>query len=994
MNTPYRTLLLAAVLVLMSQNALAQFTVRGTITDQNTGEALIGANVYDEASGAGTTTNIEGEFSIELPGQAANLRVTYIGYISINMEVSANNPEVTIRLRPDVANLEEVVVTGLASTIKRQNLANAVSTVSAEELTGTVAPPTIDNALSGKLPGVNIRSNSGAPGGGFNVQLRGVSTLGAGSSQPLYVIDGVYVNNSTISNGRYQITGATGSGEDNGGNRLADLNPDDIQSIEILKGPSAAAIYGQRANAGVVIITTKRGSAGDTQVSVEQNTGFSSALNLLGVASWNEEKIRSFYPEEPRQSQEIQRYQDAVASGNLFDYEREVYGNTGFLSQSNISVSGGNAQTRFYVSGGYHSEEGIIRNTLFNRGSLRANLDHNITERIRVSSNSSFIKTDNQRGFTGNQNGTGGSIGYTISATPAYAQLFPDVEGNYPINPYFADNPLAIIAHAKNDEDITRFIQSLGLEADIYQGHASVLSVSVKGGFDYLNYNSMVYFPEFLQNQQATSNPGDVIHTANDNLNTNLQAVLLFNNDLDTGIGSMSLSTQVGFSRFDQQQNRQQLRGQGLVPGQTSIGQSEVQSVLNQSEQQIIDLGWFGQQEVNWDDKLIATVGARLDRSSLNYTQDDYHFYPKASLAANITNFDFWTIDAFEQLKLRVAYGETGGLPNFGDTFLALNGVNIGGNLGLTISSRDIDPTLVPERAKELEFGTDLVFLEGRLSFTATYYRKTVEDLILDLPTPSSTGVTAIATNAAELVNNGIELGLNVSPVRTSGFSWTSNLLFWSNKSEITELTIPDDVSGGFGVSLGNYLLQEGYSPTTIVGIPLTESGEPRYTIYGNAQPLFQMSFGNEFALYRNFQFNFLFHWSQGNHNVNLYQFLTDGGGTSADWNDNSGDGTPMGSLRLSQRPPESYVQDASYVKLREVGLYYTVPVDFLSRTFGGVVNRIRLGVSGSNLWMWTAYDGYDPEVSTFGTQAINQSIDVAQYPSSRKVLFNVKLDF
>lgn len=981
---------LFVVLLLTAQVAAAQFTVQGTVTDSETGDALVGVNIFHEESQSGTTTNVDGEFVLELPGQSATLRISYIGYLTQNIEVGASNNEIAVQLSPDIANLDEVIVTGLASSIKRSNLANAVSSVSADELTGTVAPPTVDNSLSGKIAGVNIRGNSGAPGGGFNVQMRGISTLGAGSSQPLYIIDGVYVNNSTISNGRYQVTGATGASEDNGGNRLADLNPNDIESIEVLKGPSAAAIYGQRANSGVVIITTKKGRAGDTEVSIEQNVGFSNALNLLGVSSWNEDKIRSIFPDETEDA-EVQNFQQAQQNGNIYDYEELLYGNRGLLSETKVSVTGGNAQTQFFVSGGYHSEEGIVEGTIFDRGTIRANLDHNITDAIRISSNSNFVKTDNNRGFTGNQNGSGGSLGYSLAYTPTYAQLFPNEEGVHPNNPYFDDNPLAIREHADNQEDITRFIQSIDLNADLYRNAGSALSLDVNAGFDYLNFNSLIYFPEFLQNQQASSNPGDVIRTKEDNLNTNLQAVLVFTTDLE----AYSLTTQAGFSRYSQTQGRQQLRGQGLVTGQNNINQAQVQSVLNQSEQSVTEVGWFGQQEVNWDDKLIGTIGLRMDRSSLNLKQDEYYFFPKASLAANLTNFDFVNFGNVNQLKLRVAYGETGGVPNFGDTFRVLNGFNIGDNLGLTISSRDIDPDLKPESAQELEFGADISLFNNRLSLSATYYNKTVEDLILDLPTATSTGVTAIATNAANLENKGIELELTASPIQSSALSWTSNILFWQNDSKITELSIPTSVTGGFGVSLGNYLIQEGFSPTTIVGIPDVPDKEELFTIYGNAQPDFQMSFGNQISFLRNFQFDFLFHWSQGNYNVNLLQFLTDDGGTSPDWNnDSDGDGTPKGLERLGQLPPESYVQEASYVKLREVGLHYNIPSSFLQETFNSAVKQIRLGVSASNVWMWTTYDGYDPEVSTFGTQAINQSVSVAPYPSSRKVLFNVKLDF
>ncbi len=992
MNKHYQFKLLVALLALLlsAPVAMAQYTISGVVTDAASGETLMGVTIFDAATSSGTSTDINGRYSLQLPSGTTTLRISFIGYITHNIQVTGSNGqtiELDVSLNADVANLEELVVTGLASSVKRSNLANAVSSLDGDKLTGSVAPPTLDNALSGKIPGVNIRSNSGAPGGSFNVQMRGVSTLGAGSSQPLYIIDGVYVNNSTISTGRYTATGATGSAEDDSGNRLADLNPDDIKTIEVLKGSSAAAIYGQRANAGVVIITTKRGASGGTQVSFEQNLGFSTPLRLLGVADWDEDKINTYYGASA--PAELAKYQAAKSSGNIFDYEKMVYDNRALTSETNISVSGGAQRVRYFVSGGVRAEDGIVKNTNFDRGSLRANLDFEVTDNIRVATSSSLVRTTNQRGFTGNQNGSGASIGYNLAYTPTYAQLKPDANGVYPDNPYFDDNILAVIEHAINRTDVTRSLHSVKLDADLYKREGAELMLSLSGGVDYLNFGSEIYLPEFLQSQKSSANPGDVIHTQQDNLNTNLQAIMVYRQDFN----KVSTSTQVGFSRFDESIHRQQLRGRGLVPGQRTIGQAQVQSVPNQSTQKVIDMGWFGQEEVNWDDKLIGTIGIRMDRSSLNYKQDDYYLYPKASLAANLANFDFLDVKHLDQLKLRVAYGETGGLPNFGDTFNALNGSIIGGQLGLTASTRDIDPNLKPERAKEIEFGTDISLFDNKVSLTATYYIKNVEDLILDLPTAASTGVTAIATNAAELENKGIELGLSLQPVRNRKVTWTSDILFWTNDSKITKLNIPPKVSGGFGVSLGNYLLQEGFSPTTVVGIPAIPGAASMYTIYGDAQPDFQMSFGNNLSFLDGFQFNFLLHWSKGGSNINLFDYLLDDGGTAHDWNDDVG-GNYKGLDRLSGFPPESYVQDASYMKLREVSLFYTLPKKLLDDTFNSVLSNVRVGISGSNLWMWSPFRGYDPEASTFGTQAINQSVSVAPYPSSKKVMFNLKLDF
>jgi len=1001
----FKCIAIVFAVALSTNLSLAQYTVTGAVTDEATGEVLIGVNVFDAASGSGASTNVDGEYTITLPSGETTLRFTSIGYITRNIEVSGSDGEtvtLNVDMEADVANLEELVVTGLASTVKRSNLGNAVTTLDAEELTGDVNPQTLDAAFQGKIPGVNIRAQSGAPGGGINVQLRGISTLGAGTSQPLYIIDGVYLNNDAIANGRFLVTGANSTAEDNASNRLADINPEDIESVEVLKGPSAAAIYGQRANSGVVIIKTKRGRAGKTQVSFSQDVGFNDALNLLGVAEWDENKIEIF--------QSLLGSSDAIASeqalfrqardnGRLIDYEEEIYGENGLVSQTSISVSGGNEKTSFFVSGTTKSEDGIIENTGFDRNSLRLNLDHRINDRVRVSSRSNYIKTDNQRGFTGNQNGTGGSVGYALAFIPTYAQLFPDAQGNFPNNPYFSDNPVSIRDNATNDQVVQRFVQGASLNADLYTGKAGRVGLTVDAGLDYLTFNSLVLFPNFLQSQQSNANPGDAVRTTEDNFNTNIQAIVNYETEVETGEGLLQLNTQLGISRFDQDQNRNLVRGQGLVAEQRNVTPATTESIITQSVVDVVDFSWFGQQEINWEDKIIATLGGRFDRSSLNADQEEYYFYPKASVAVNIPNFEFWSSNLFNQLKLRTAYGETGGLPRFGQTFRSLNGGNIGGLLGNFAAARDIDPNLQPESAKEIEFGADLSLLDNRVGIEATYYKKTVEDLILDEQVPTSSGFSVRATNAAELENTGFELALNLSPIRSQNLNWMSTILFWTNDSEITDLSISGFTTGGFGTSLGSFLIQEGFSPTTIVGNPAV-SDPSLFTVYGDAQPDFEMSFGNEFNIYKNFDLSFLFHWKKGGDNINLSLLLTDLGGTSFDWNDNientdlANGVFPKGADRLINGGTGAYIEDASYLKLRELSLYYTLPTTVIRNAFGNSVRNIRFGVSGNNLFLWTPYDSYDPETSVFGTQAINNAVEVTPFPTSRQVMFHFNIDF
>lgn len=991
MNKRYQLRLLAALLTLLlsAPLALAQYTISGVVTDEVSGEELMGVTIFDAVTSTGQSTDIDGKYSLQLPNGTTTLRVSFIGYVTKYIDVSGSAGEditLDISLRSDVTNLEELVVTGLATSVKRSNLANSVASISAEEIAGKSQPETIDNALQGKIPGVQITSLSGAPGGGFNVQLRGVSTLGAGGSQPLFIIDGVYVNNEQLSTGRSSVSGAGGTSQDDVANRLADLNPDDIASIEVLKGASAAAIYGQRANAGVIIINTKSGVAGRTQVSIKQETGFSNALKLLGATEWTPNRIDIIYGAGTAKADlEKSRLAAAEAAGDVRDLEDLIFGNTGVTNNTQISVSGGNESTRFFVSAGLNNENGILKNTGFDRRSVRANIDHTLSKYVRVKSNSSYMNTDSKRGFTGNQNNTGGSVGYTLANTPNYAYhiLKKQADGSYNDNPYFGENPLRLVDVAENTQTINRFLQSLTAQISFIEKENTRLNLQVEGGLDYTTANSMVYFPEYMQYQRNSSSfPGDVVHTTQRVMNTNLQAVALFNKTLNTDAGIFDLTSQVGLSRFGNSIDLDRIRGQGLLPGQKNVGNA-AQVDASQSFSEVTDFGLFAQQEVNFSDRIIATIGGRWDKSTLNLDESEFYFYPKASLAANISNFDFWNVDFMNQFKVRAAYGETGGLPNFGAIFSSLSGTNIGDSGGAVAPSSDVDPDLKPERAKEFEFGFDMAFLDGRIGFEFTQYNKTISDLILPLVPSPATGVSTITTNAAEMANVGTEIGLTLVPVQTKNFNWNSKVLWWTNSTEMTELSIPAQTNTFYAADIfGATRLEKGVSPTGIYGY--LEDGSR--DIIGDLQPDFQMSFSNDFDFLKNFTASFLVHWAHGANGVNLTSALDEIGNLPGtfDKDDNIIPGKP-GSF--------GFIEDASYVKLREVSLFYNVPRASLERFANNSFTNIRVGVTANNLLMFTDYSGYDPEVNATGRDALSQRVDISPYPTSRRVLFSVKVD-
>jgi TonB-linked SusC/RagA family outer membrane protein len=656
MSKIYKFLTTAAFMWLSVGWAWAQYTVTGNVTDERTGDPLIGASIILKGTTSGTITDLDGNFTLSLSTtNETEVIVSSIGYLSQTIAVRSGMAPLSIKMKQDATNLEEVVVTGLASSVKRSNLANAVSSVSARDLTGTTTIQTTDGALYGKVAGATIRSNGGAPGGGISIQLRGISSL-QGASQPLIIIDGGYINNASQRTGRAAVSGAGGSNQDDGANRLADINPADIENIEILKGPSAAAIYGTRANAGVIIITTKRGAEGRTTVSLSQDVGFAKPLRLLGVDDWSEEKINFFFPES-RRPIELERFRSAQASGNFVDYEDYFYNNNALLLNTRINVSGGDEKTKFFISGNITAEDGTVRNTGFERYSIRANIDHKITNKIKLGVSSNYIRSNTDRGFTGNQNNSGASIGYSIAYVPNYYDLRRNPDGTYPINPYFSENPVSVTDNGVNNSLVNRFIQAFTLDFDILKTQNSFLKATVSGGLDFLQNSTEVYLPEFLQFQSAQANPGDILIGKQESFNTNFQAALVYNWNL----GSVNMNSQAGLVRLDFENSSLFNRGRGLVPGQTNLHQANIQQINEQFTSKIQEAGIFLQQEANWEDKIIGTLGIRWDKSTLNGDPNQYYAFPRASMAVNLTNFEFWNSSVISQLKPRIAYGETAG---------------------------------------------------------------------------------------------------------------------------------------------------------------------------------------------------------------------------------------------------------------------------------------------------------------------------------------------
>jgi len=983
-------LLLGCVLV-GGSSVWAQFTVTGRVLDAN-GEGLIGATVAVSGTNRGTTTDLNGSFRIEVPGSSATLTISYTGYKTARVQVSAANAQVELTLEEDFAGLDEVIISGLATSVKRANLANSVATISARELTGITNQSTMDGALYGKFRGAEIRANSGAPGGGFSVRLRGVTSI-FGNQQPLYIVDGVFVNNDAITLGTNIVSAAAGGGnpstnQDDASNRIADIDPEDIETIEILKGASAAAIYGSRAAGGVVIITTKRGKSGQTRVTLNQSVGFSQPIRLLGMRDWTADLVEKEFGLADRQLFE---------QNGLTDYEKELYDNRPLLTATRLDVSGGTDKTSFFIGGTYRDEGGLVDNTGYKKLSGRVNIGHRFNDWLDVYITNNYINSQADRGFFNNSN-TNTTIGYALAFTKPWLKLKPETPGgDYPAVPSVGSNVLETVALVTNREQVNRYIGGANINIRFWHNDNNELKGVIRAGVDQYTLHTTAIFPQNLSYFRDPGTLGGVsIAGRTLNTNTNLWGFLVYTHVTN---GGTTWRTQGGLTAENFDQNTIISTATRLNGSQTNLDQSGNVSVFHRRYPQK-DRGFFLQQEVNWKDRIMLSAGIRGDKSTNNGDADKLYFYPKANAAVNLHEFGglFSSGRFISQAKLRVAYGQAGRFSNFDDRFNPMVATFIGSSNGLYTATLRGNTQVGPERQSELEFGTDLGFFKNRVVVDVTYYIKRIDDLLLRAQIPQSTGYTTQVINAGGLENRGIEIGLDLVLIRSALFNWTSGINFWKNRSEVTRLDVPPFNIGGFALSLGQYRIEKGLPATTIVGtVPRDdpEFGKATYKIYGDAEPDFNMALNNAFSLGR-LELNFLIHWRKGGDAINLSTLLWDLGKLTWDYDDKTLD--PSGQLgngpyRVQQwnanRNTQPWIEDAGYVRLREIGLYYNIP----RRTFGDRMS-LRLGVSGRNVLNFFNYNSYDPEVSNFGNNVLANTVEVTPFPSSKRWVFHLTANF
>ncbi len=1017
----YKLLSLFLLSNLFALASMAQVKISGKVTDDK-GNGIPGVSVTIKNQGSGTSTNADGTYQLVANLKAGRHTIAFsaIGFKTLEeaLTVAAiGDYTINKQLAPDPLGLDEVVITGTSAGTTRRQLGSYISTIKADQL-NKGATSNVLAALQGKTMGAQITQNNGDPAGGITVRLRGISSISSGS-EPLYIVDGVIINNATT---RVTNTSANYDGQSFvgtiGQNRLADINPADIERIEVLNGAAAAAIYGSRANAGVVQIFTKRGSSGAPVISFSSSVVFSKLRKSVPV---NQAPTKFGGPTDGPGAQTQDILTPALTNTTAvkrYDYNDYIFRNA-IGTDNNVSIAGGTDKTKYYASGSYFKNEGIIKNTDARRYSFRINLDQALGSKVNFNIGLNYINT------LSNEKPDGNSFFSPMNSINIIGNFHDlqtrDALGNIQaIGERGRVNPVSIIEDIKQQEETNRIIAGMGLKVRPIKG----LSIDYMLGIDQYTQRGQTYIPPFAYNVSdgffgggatldATRN--GYASTAADNffqINNELNGTYLFNINSD-----ITSTTQVGYSVQYEKNTYSLLQGRGLAPfiSTVSAASTLLQGADERSELSVS--GFYAQQNFKYKNLFFVTGAIRVDGSSVFGKDQRSQKYAKASASYVISEHGFWQKMSFHRIwnfaKIRIAYGESGNLTGIGafQRFNSYSSNSFVSRSALSSSSTLANPDVKPERQKELEFGIELGFLMNRINLTANIYNKKVEDLLINRFIAPTTGFSSYLNNFGSLENKGYELMLSGKPLQTKNMSWTISCIYNHNRNKAVKigqaLTLLSTNSGApvaiiegqpIGIFYGAYFaldangnwvtnasgfpqgergIQSGPLTYTVTrdanGIPITTNPLVR-TIIGDPNPDWTGSVVSEFS-YKKASLRVQFDAVQGNEVFN------------ADWRTRQGVGNgkeaekehlgiyPRGYINSFYGTVEQWrIDDGSFVKLREISLSYSIGKLKWFRD-------ITVSVAGRNLKSWDNYKGYDPEVNSGGQSTILRGIDFGSVP-------------
>jgi TonB-dependent SusC/RagA subfamily outer membrane receptor len=999
----------ALVLAVPFSSLLAQATtgsVRGRVTDAASGRGLPEAQVIVTGTRIGAATNETGEFTLAgVPAGPRSVTVRRLGYQPVTQVVAVTaggTATLDVKLNASAVNLSEVVVTGTGTATERRTVGTSIASVDSAMIGGAKAT-TLDQAMQGKIAGAQITQNSGMPGGGgISVRLRGTNSFISGSD-PLYIVDGVIVDNSS---GQLADLGVRSNPQ----NRLADLNPEDVERIEIIRGAAAAALYGSRANNGVVQIFTKRGTIGRPR------------FNLTSRASTSE--LRE------QQPFNFYAYDAAGLPVQRFNYQDDIFRRAPGTEQ-NITVEGGNEVTRYYLSANALAEEGILRSTSSKRTSARVNLQQQLGAQVLGNVTASYVNTKNQLQAFGEQNDYGimGSLFFAPTSVD-----FRPTNGVYPLPPALGTNPLLAIDRIRNPQTIERFIGSTKLT---WNPTSSILA-DYTIGIDNISFEQRQFIPRnaVLGTSPLVTGRSQSVFQSNRVVNQDGVASYHWN-----PVGKLDLRSTGGFNFTSQQVRTTRALATGLAPVGELVSAGSVFSA-SQSEVELRTLGFYVQQEIGWQNRLFLNGAVRYDASSTFAPSERWQAFPKFSVSyVAIEN----QAGSLNSLRLRGAVGWAGsqpGIVNAYSQFITYTPVSFASRPGFVSDSIYGNPELRNERARDWEVGSEVGLLSGRVGVDATYYNRLVSDLLFFRPLPTSTGFGRQFYPIGSMSNKGFELVLRTTNVDAPTFNWTSSATYTRNRNLVESLSIQDFQSaGGYpnrirvgqaaGVFYGSYagrncatgaLLLDSLgryrrsNQTVDMGATIAarqalsggNCNDSLNAVLGDPNPDWMGSLLNELTIGRKLRVRMLLDGVFGNDVMNL-STRAQNAGVASNSKEYERELLPYGDPRKlapgfnarTQGIFEYWIEDGTFVKLRELSATYRVDAAPLRRYFRDGVD---LTLSGRNLFVWTDYSGYDPEINLFGTNAgglgstqttaADRGFDFGGYPIPRVWSLSARFSF
>ncbi|MCK4561281.1 MAG: SusC/RagA family TonB-linked outer membrane protein [Flavobacteriaceae bacterium] len=1052
---------LLVLFISASQMLFAQTgTIKGAVSDVS-GEALPGVNIQIKGTTEGTASDFDGNYEIKA-NQGDVLIFSFIGFA--NQEVTVKGSTLNVTLQEDANELDEVVITtafGIEQSEKE--LGYSVTQVKTEDL-DLVGQTSAISALQGRVAGLTISQSSGSAGGGQDILIRGMSSMNPNqNSQPLIIVDGLSINNDTFTGNILPTEGSNASGSNEQfafSSRASDINPDDIETYNVLKGTAATALYGIRGANGVIVITTKKGKIGKPRININVSTTFSNVVQTPDLQKTFRQGIYGetntiYRPDLESGFEKISgtsstgpynwgvRYSEdfVIQDGVELDLRNDRFYDpyelfvTGVNSNVNFNISGASDKMDYYFSVGNTGTEGIVPGTDYQKTSFRFKAGYQVSDEFRISSSIQYTNSDSRKATGGDKS--------AISALGYFSPTFPvndykNADGTQRIHTGWIDSPRYNSEVSSLTEDTNRWIGNVNLNWT----PADWVSVNYTAQVDnFTNFINRFVPPEL---DTGIKVGGFIVDQTYDFFGLESNLIVTFKKDLSEKVHT---SLTLGNSILDNTRKSYRMYGQSLnIPHYNHMSNTQENHIITNYKKQIRQVGSFGEFKIDYDNKLFLSITGRNDWDSTLPVGNNSFFYPSISLAYDVHSL-FGENDIFTFGKIRGSYAEVGNGTTFGQTgFFFYPDYNFpwGGTGGYRADRAVGHPELGPERTKGWEIGTDLRFFNNRLRFDYAYYNSKVHDAIFPVSTPPTTGILSFTRNSGIYQVEGHELLISGDIMKTENFDWEMIYNFGKNSGTIVEL--PEEVPFvNFSTDLTGARLylqpKEGDPIGTIYGynfnriddgkgdMIIESDGLPRTNydekvIVGDATPDFTMSLGSNFR-WKNFRFNFLVEWKEGGDKYSWQRYILNRMGQSEftmqfrdgengeyvfDGVMSDGSGGYVTNTHIADFSPESktgyrffnwgtrgrrsaefLLQDASWVKLRNIGISYDVAGHFLEKLH---INQFTISANASNILLWTPFDGFDPEGSDYSAGSNKYGFTGRSIPLTENYSFGVAIGF